>query len=107
MDLKKLTTDLKDANAAAMQASTSGEDGGSCNLDSLYVTLPVRYSQKIAAAFEQAGMRLDKRPFKGTSRFVGINHSGQGCLRTQGVEAASKLLQSRGWDCFHVWYQMD
>lgn len=107
MDLAKLTLDLEAANEAAREASRSGEDGGSANLDTVYVNLPVRYSKRVAAAFSQAGVRLDTTPFKGTSRFVWVDYSGQGCSRTRGVEAAVKLLEERGWDCFGVWYCTD
>jgi len=107
MDLAKLTVDLVAANEAAREVSLQGEDGGSCNLDTLYVTLPVRYSKRVAEAFTRAGVRLDETPFKGKSRFVWVEYSGQGCSRTRSMEAAHKLLLERGWDCFHIWYYTD
>lgn len=55
MDYEKLVTDLAEAKNAGIEAG-KGEDGGSANLDCVFLRLPRARESKVLGAISQAGL---------------------------------------------------
>ena len=111
VNFEQLTSDLLAARRIAAVVASDSDDGGTCNLDTLAISVGKgqmfgRFSQKLATAFEEAGLELENDKFRGTIIF-GLNvPMGQANSRNRGLTAARKFLQDRGWP-ITMWYFMD
>jgi hypothetical protein len=85
----------------------STEDGGTCNFDSLELTLPGYREAEILKAAEEAGLRAwATKIFKTKVYVVNVPVSRQGNARTRQAESMKKTMQELGYDA-SVYYQMD
>lgn len=98
-DAQKLTADLKSANKAATEAMKGMNDGGSANLDSVFLTIPIVRETKVLDAIKQAGLYCrGKRKWIGVGYFITPSGVGQGNTRYRAVQVMTKYLQDAGWD---------
>jgi hypothetical protein len=92
-----------EAGKAAAEAAP--DDGGSANLDRVYIRVGLLRESTMEKAgitgWMQAATTYHARAFHLSAPF-----GGQGNRRYAGVQAMYKSLQSEGVDC-GVWYQMD
>ncbi|RVD77069.1 hypothetical protein [Pseudomonas koreensis] len=92
-----------EAGKAAAEAAP--DDGGSANLDRVYVRVGLLREATIEKAgilgWMQAATTYHSRAFHLSAPF-----GGQGNRRYAGVQAMYKSLKAEGVDC-GVWYQMD
>lgn len=105
IDYEKLAEDLNDAKKAAVDAA-KGEDGGSCNSDTMYLRLPRAREAKVIEAAEKAGLHARKGDYFGTAYFVYPPECGQAESRYRAVQAMKRVMTARGWDA-NVFYYMD
>ena len=106
MDLEKLTEDLKAAIKEARRAAEAVEDGGACNLDTLFIS--TRKGVGLERAIEAAGAKsswISSSMWRGY--FVHFGALGQANKNTAAVEAACESMRRAGWDKFTVYYQAD
>ena len=100
---EQLTLDLQHAGKTAAMLFGDSEDGGTCNLDAITMTLPHWNTNKVKTAAEAAGMSA----WKSSGYFV-INPrtSGQANRRTRICGAIKKELKSKGYDV-GMFYMVD
>ena len=97
---------LRKAAAEAEQFGNT-EDGGTCNFDSLELTLQGYREAETMKAAEQAGLRaFTTKIFKQKVYVVSVPISRQGNARTRQAEAMAKTMQVLGYSA-SVYYQMD
>lgn len=98
VDYNKLIDDLKVGKELAKNAS-QGEDGGSANLDFVYLKLKGAREKKVKEAFEKAGLDTHKTRYFGIPVYSvnGIS-GGQGNANVRATEAMKKYLDGEGWD---------
>lgn len=107
--LIELTKDLRYANLCACEAARNSDDGGTCNLDSVFLTIPRLREKAVIEAISNAGLYCSGKrqwSFMGNGYFLNPTVSGQGNRRTKGVEVMKNKLSELGWDV-SVFYQMD
>lgn len=106
-DYNKLIEDLKAANKVASEAAAASDDGGTANLDSVFLTLPRAREVKVLEAIQTAGLYCrGKRKWIGEGYRITPTSGGQGNKRAKGVEVMAKELRDRGWNAL-VFYKMD
>ncbi|MBA4359295.1 MAG: hypothetical protein C0411_00970 [Pseudomonas sp.] len=92
-------------DAGKLAAAAAHDDGGSANLDRVYIRVGLLREKTLQnAGFEgwmQSATTYHARAFHLSAPF-----SGQGNRRYAGVQAMYKSLQAEGVDC-GVWYQVD
>jgi hypothetical protein len=99
MDWNKLVIDLKESNELAKAAADSVDDGGTCNLDSVFLRIPRRREEKVLQAIKDAGLYCRaKRKWIGTGYMITPISGGQANKRSKAVEVMKKELNDRGWD---------
>lgn len=111
IDYSQLTSDLLAARRIAAVVASDSDDGGTCNLDTLAIAVGKgqmfgRFSQKLANAFEEAGLELENDKFRGTIIFSLNVSMGQANSRNRGITAARKFLQAQGWP-ITMWFFID
>lgn len=109
VSLIKLTKDLRYANNCACEAASSSGDGGTANLDSVFLRIPRLREKAVLEAISNAGLYCSGKrqwSFMGNGYFLQPSVSGQGNRRTKGVEVMKAKLSELGWDVC-VLYQMD
>ena len=106
VDWDKLVEDLKIGKELA-ELAAQGEDGGSANLDTVYIRLPRQRESKVMKAFEKAGLRAMKRNYLGSVIYIidGIR-CGIGNSNYRATQAMYKYLKEQGWDV-SVLYTVD
>lgn len=83
------------------------EDGGTCNFDSLELSLPGYREAETLKAAEKAGLRAwTTKIFKTKVYVVSVPVGRQGNARTRQAESMKKTMQELGYDA-SVYYQMD
>jgi len=83
------------------------EDGGTCNYDSLELTLQGYREAETRKAAEQAGLRaFTTKIFRQKVYVVSVPVSRQGNARTRQAESMAKTMQALGYSA-SVYYQMD
>lgn len=93
--------------AAEAEPFGSTEDGGTCNFDSLELTLQgYREAETLKAAEEAGLMAFTTKIFKQKVYVVSVPISRQGNARTRQAEAMAKTMQALGYSA-SVYYQMD
>ena len=99
MFYQKLTNDLKIANKLASESIKDMNDGGSANLDSVFLTISRRKESKVIDAIEKAGLYCSgKVNWIGNGYMITPNGVGQGNTRTKAVQVMCKKLEELGWD---------
>lgn len=107
IDYTKLGTDIRAALEAAEDAACASDDGGTCNLDSLVITLKGARAAKVEAVAVAAGAIYASKGYRWPGEYtIGIPTGGQANRRTRAVEAAKRSLQAAGWSA-HVSYVID
>lgn len=103
----KLTEALIDAlEYGAEVEKCNPEGGGTCNFDSLCLTLPHWCGKKIEQAARDAGSRAFKWNFCGVHWIFRPYTHGQGNARTRNAEAVADRMRDLGYDA-GVYYAMD
>ncbi|PAD73955.1 hypothetical protein [Paenibacillus campinasensis] len=98
MDWNKIVTDLREANAAATAAASAIADGGSANLDAVFLKLPRQREEKVLQAISEAGLYCrGKREWIGSGYMVVPTCGGQGDRRALSVTVMCDELRDRGW----------
>ena len=106
IDYAKLQTDIMAARAAATVADPI-DDGGTCNLDDIFLILPHANEAKMRKIADATGSYLRKSKWLGTTGyFVSVPANGQANRRAVMVEAGYKKLRELGWNVHH-YMQMD
>lgn len=101
-----LTAALVVAKETAKTVSV-GDDGGSCNFDSLELSLPHFNAQKTLDAINDAGLHGYVVTHWGSRLFLVNSPVGrQGSSNTRQAEAMAKVMRDAGYDA-SVWYQVD
>lgn len=99
MDWNKLVTDLREANAAAKAAADAVDDGGTANLDSVFLRLPRMREVKVLQAIKDAGLYCRaKREWIGPGYMITPTSGGQGNKRARAVTEMCAQMRLRGWD---------
>lgn len=99
MDYNKLIQDLREANSAAKAAADSVDDGGSANLDAVFLRIPKARESKMLEAIREAGLYCRrKRRWIGDGYMLHPNSGGQAQKREKAVTVMTEQLVSRGWD---------
>ena len=84
-----------------------GEDGGTCNVDSVFLRLPYWKEKKVVEAINKAGFYCrGKTEWIGQGYMISPVGCGQANSRTRAMEAIMKVLGNKGYDV-HGYYQMD
>ncbi len=103
---KRLADDLKAAVKVA-ELAADGEDGGTCNFDSLMLYLPRWNGTMVKQAAEDAGIRAFSSTCFGCKCWLfGVPSGGQADRRTRQAEAMAQVMKAAGYTA-GVYYQMD
>ena len=108
-DFNKLTTDVKAALMAASQRAANVEDGGTCNLDGVFLQVPRQREAKMVEALQAAGINHVKKSswgWMGTGYMLSPNVAGQANKRYAACAAMTASLIAAGHDASHF-MQMD
>ena len=102
----QLASDLTAAVAAARIAA-SGPDGGTCNFDSLMLSLPRWKAAKIESAAKAAGIDTYDVTYCGRKVWLfSTPCPAQADANTRQAKAMYKAMKEAGYNA-SVWYQMD
>lgn len=102
----KLVKDLIEAREASIEAGKS-EDGGTANLDSVFLRLPRKREEKVLEAIKKAGLYCRRKTqWVGTGYMISPVGCGQGNSRARAMQAMKKVLENKGYDVLG-YYQMD
>ncbi len=102
----KLTQDLVKAKETGIEAG-KGDDGGTANLDSVFLTLPYWRENKVIQAIKNAGLFCSgKIKWIGYGYLISPVGCGQGNSRARAMEAMRKVLRDDGYDVLGF-YRMD
>lgn len=101
----KLTKDLEESYAMALERFLDTEDGGTCNFDSPTILLKGYRSDALKRAVEAAGLRCWKWKCGGTE-FVISTGCGQGNRRTRVAEFVYRRMRGLGYN-MGMYYAMD
>ena len=104
--VKKLIDDLKRANEKAKEAF-KGDDGGTCNLDSVTIKLRRWTEKEIKEASTASGVRISDKlnsTYWNGYRFLSFETKGQANERTRMTEAAYKEMRILGYDVSMYYY---
>ncbi|KAA8782539.1 hypothetical protein EC604_01585 [Paenibacillus amylolyticus] len=106
MDYAKFAEDLKAANKAAQEATEGMEDGGTANLDKVFLTMPRAHEAKVLEAIRNAGLYCRaKRRWIGDGYMLTVS-KGQGDVNTKAVTVFVAEMERRGYDVL-AYRQMD
>lgn len=100
MDWQKLIRDLRDANKAAKEAAEAVSDGGSANLDSVFLRIPRQQEIGVLKAIQEAGLYCRRKTdWIGKGYMITPSHDGgMGGKREKAVTVMVDELTKRGWD---------
>ena len=102
-----LTLAIRQADEAAREIASKTDDGGTCNLDTVFLVLPRYNEERVEAAAKAAGCSARKTVWMRTpGYFISHNGGGQADKRSAATEAMSQSLKANGFDS-HVYYAMD
>lgn len=106
MDYKKLEQALIKAKNTSIEAG-KGEDGGSANLDCVFLRLPRARETKVIHSIKNAGLYCrGKTQWLGAGYMINPVGCGQGNSRNRAMEAMKNSLRNDGYDVMGF-YQMD
>jgi hypothetical protein len=107
--LDRLAADIKEGQRLAQEAANKSDDGGTCNMDGVFITIP-RISESIVTMIMAAkGIHMSGRmnhSWFGRGYLLGAAWAGQGNKRATAAEVLYKHLKAKGHDVIH-WQQMD
>lgn len=96
---------LADAKQAALDAAAAGDDGGTCNMDHVFIRL--RWSKGLEGALADAGVRGRRAERHGRACVVlSFGDLGQANGNARGCMAAAALLRTRSMDA-RVFFMVD
>ncbi|MFW5436586.1 hypothetical protein [Paenibacillus apiarius] len=100
MDYNKLIQDLRDANSAAKAAADRVDDGGSSNLDGVFLRIPKARESKVLEAIKEAGLycRCKRRWIGDGYMLQPDSGGGQARKREKAATVFMRELEARGWD---------
>ena len=102
----KLVKDLIEAREASIEAGKS-EDGGTANLDSVFLRLPHWREKMVIEAIKRAGLYCrGKTQWIGTGYMISPVGCGQGNSRARAMKAMKSVLDDKGYDVLG-YYKMD
>jgi hypothetical protein len=104
----KLRDDIRTALEIGERAEAENpDDGGTCNLDCVMLTLPRATESKVVQAAHEAGWHIRKSRFYGqTVYMLNPRTNGQANARSRNAEAVAKALRDMGYDAMD-YCQMD
>lgn len=103
---EKLAADLRQTAQIALTVDLV-EDGGTCNFDSLELSLPRWPAAKVKEAVNAAGLSCFKTHVFGAPVYViGVPVPRQGNAQTRQAERMAQIMHMQGYQA-SVWYQMD
>ena len=103
---KRLADDLKAAVKAA-EFAAGGDDGGTCNFDSLMLYLPRWNGKMVKQAAEDAGISVFSSTYCGRKCWLfGVPAGGQAARRTRQAKSMAQTMKAAGYTA-GVYYQMD
>lgn len=102
---EQLTKDLEIAKKEAIVFATMTDDGGTCNFDSLMLSLPRKQHAKVFEAVEKAGLRAWHSNFW-KAFIISTPVFSQANRRTAQAEIMRDIMKDCGYDA-SVYYQMD
>lgn len=104
-DFAKLTADVSAAMQAGSEAAAAVEDGGSCNLDGVHLSIPRQREAKVVEALAEAGVRTEKGNWGwfGAGYMLNPTNEGQADKRYAACEAIAKHLKAAGYDACHYY----
>ncbi|WP_337033228.1 hypothetical protein [Paenibacillus illinoisensis] len=106
MDYEKLTDDLKAAQREVWLVTGEMEDGGTANLDKVFLTLPRAREAKVLEAIRNAGLYCRaKRRWIGDGYMMTVSN-GQGDVNTKAVTVFVAEMERRGYQVL-AYRQMD
>lgn len=106
MDYSKLTDDLKAVQREVDLVTGEMEDGGTANVDKVFLTLPRAREAKVLEAIRNAGMYCRaKRRWIGDGYMLTVS-KGQGDVNTKAVTVFVAEMERRGYDVL-AYRQMD
>lgn len=107
MDYKKLLESLIKARIAGTEAA-KGDDGGSANLDSVFLELPRYREEKVLSVIQDAGLSCThKSKWLGSYGYlISPVGCGQGNSRYRAVQAMVKSLSEDGFQAMQF-YMID
>ena len=106
-DTRKMAADIRRVADEARAEHETTDDGGTCNMDSAYVSVPRMAEKQAAEIAALSGVHcylLNSKLF-GRILMVGAGH-GQGSRNTAMSEDACEGLRVAGYKA-RVWYQID
>lgn len=109
MDWNKLVTDLRESNAAAKEAAEKVDDGGSANLDAVFLKLPRHRELKVLEVIREAGLYCRGKinwSWIGPGYMITPESGGQANKRYTAVTVMCRELEKRGYDVV-AFRQMD
>ena len=109
MDYQKITEDLKVADELATKAIVGKPDGGTANLDCVFLKLPRCRESKVVEAIKSAGLYCSGKvdwSYFGKGYMITPNNVGQGDTRYLAVQTMYKKLKEIGYDVI-VFYRAD
>lgn len=93
-----LAKDLIESRQASIEAG-KGDDGGTANLDSVFLGLPRWREDKVLEAIKKAGLYCTaKTQWIGTGYLISPVGCGQGNSRARAMQAMKKILTDKGYD---------
>ncbi|MEC0110441.1 hypothetical protein P4H27_26070 [Paenibacillus taichungensis] len=106
MDYTKLTEDLKASHKAVQEAVVGTKDGGTANLDKVFMTLPRAREAKVLEAIRDAGLYCRaKRRWIGEGYMITVNGA-QANVRERSVTLFVAEMERRGYQVL-AYRQMD
>ncbi|MGC5773642.1 hypothetical protein [Paenibacillus pabuli] len=106
MDYKKFTEDLKAAHKAAQAATEGMQDGGTANMDKVFIRLPRARETKVLEAIKEAGLYCrGKRRWIGDGYMITVSGA-QGYVREKSVTVFAAEMHERGYEIM-PYRQMD
>lgn len=107
IDYEKLVKDLSTANQLANDSIKNMDDGGTANLDCVFLRIPRAREDKVLEAIKKAGLYCSSRTkWIGSGYMIIPTGVGQGNTRYKGVEVMAKVLKDFGWDV-SIYYRVD
>lgn len=99
MDWQKLISDLRESNKAAKAAAEAVSDGGSANLDAVFLSIPRQQEIKVLKAIQEAGLYCrGKREWIGKGYMITPSCDGMANKREKAVTVMVEQMRERGWD---------
>lgn len=109
MDYQKLTEDLKVSDELATKSIEGKSDGGTANLDSVFLKLPRCRESKVVEAIKSAGLYCSGKvdwSYFGKGYMITPTKVGQGDTRYLAVQTMYEKLKELDYDV-QIFYMMD